>query len=113
MDFLPQDTELGTLSLVEVYLYYDRPCLFSCRNAEGQFFLVLWVDETSESDRWLYAPVSKTVLNIMQAPDFNFRSAFKNAAGDRVFDIEVFNSGRSSEVKIIHCCNLADDVLPI
>lgn len=111
--FLPQDTELGAITLVEVYIYYDRPCLFSCLNDKGQYFLVLWIDETSELDRWLYAPVAKTVLNIMQAPDFDFRSIFQNAAGGCVFDIEVFNDGRSSSVKILNCCDLLDELLPI
>lgn len=110
--FLPQDTELGKLELIEVYIHYDRPCLFSCRN-EGQYFLVLWIDETPESDRWLYAPVSKAVLNIMQAPNFNFRSAFQNAAGGSVFDVEVFNDGRSSKVNTLNCSDLPDELLPM
>lgn len=112
MGFLPQGTELGTLSLIEVYVYYDRPRLSSCLNDKGQYFLALWIDETSESDRWLYAPVSKTVLNIMQAPDFDFRSAFQNAADGHVFDVEVFDGGRSSRVCAVNCANLSDEMLP-
>jgi hypothetical protein len=113
MTFLPQDTELGTIALIEIYIYYDRPCFFSCLNAEGKYFLALWIDETLKSDRWLYAPVAKAVLNNIQAPDFNFRSAFQDAAGDRVFDVEVFNDGRSSNVTILNCSELLDELLPI
>lgn len=113
MSFLPQNTELGMFTLVEVYIYYDRPCLFSCRNTEGQFFLALWIDETPESDRWLYTPVSKTVLNIIQSSDFDFRSVFQNASEGYVFDVEVFYDGRSSRVSKLNCSDLSDDVLPV
>lgn len=113
MDFLLQNTELGVLSLIEVYVYYDRPRLFSCRSAEGQFFLVLWIDETSESDRWLYAPVAKAVLNNIQSPDFDFRSPFQNTADGCVFDVEVFNDGRSTNLNKLSCSDLSDELLPI
>lgn len=112
MAWLPQDTNLGALTLIETYVYYDRPCLFSCLNDKGQYFLVLWIDETSELDRWLYAPVAKTVLNIMQAPNFDFRSIFQNAVGGCVFDIEVFNDGRSTRVSTLSCSDLSDEMLP-
>lgn len=113
MSFLPQDTELGALSLIEVYIYYDRPCLFSCISDKGQYFLALWIDETSESECWLYAPVSKVVLNTIQAPDFNFRNVFQNAVGGSVFDVKVFNDGRSTTVKLLNCSDLSDELLPI
>jgi hypothetical protein len=113
MSFLPQDTELGAITLVEVYLYYDRPCLFSCRNEKGDLFLVLWIDQTSDSDRWLYAPFSEEVLDGTRSGDADLRSLFQNCPGNRVFDVEVFNDGRSSTLKTLNCSGLTDDLLPV
>jgi hypothetical protein len=45
MAYLPQSTILGRLKIIEVYEFYDIPRLFCCRNAAGQHYLVLSIDE--------------------------------------------------------------------
>ncbi len=39
MSLLPQLTNLGKLEIIEVYEYYDTPCLFGCQNLSGAEFL--------------------------------------------------------------------------
>jgi len=113
MSLLPQDTELGAIALVEVYVYYDRPCLFSCRSEKGDLFLALWIDETLESDRWLYAPIPESVIEQLGSGNSDIRSFFTDAPGDRVFDIEVFEGDRPSVFSCKSCCDLTDDILPV
>jgi hypothetical protein len=113
MSLLPQFTHLGNLELFEVYEYYDQPCLFSCRNMSEHFFLALWVDETSDFDRWLYAPISLMRLAYLKSGGIDLRSAFINAEDKFVFDVEVLYENNHSNVKIIACSDLTDDLLPV
>lgn len=57
-DVLPRGTELGRLSLDEVFIDYEGPKLFSARNAVGQRFVAVAVDDTEEWVVFLYVPVS-------------------------------------------------------
>ncbi|MGB3419032.1 MAG: DUF6575 domain-containing protein [Dolichospermum sp.] len=59
MKLLPQYPPLVNLEIIEIYEYYDFPCLFSCQNASGQIFLAVWIDEIPDHKTWLYSPMSK------------------------------------------------------
>ncbi len=41
MSFLPENTILGKLTILEVFVYYDRPVLFACRNSIGTIYQYL------------------------------------------------------------------------
>lgn len=41
MSFLPERTILGQLEIIEVYDFYDKPVLFSCKNKSGLIFIQL------------------------------------------------------------------------
>lgn len=113
MSLLPQFTHLGNLEIFEIYEYYDQPCLFSCRNMAEHFFLAIWVDETSDFDRWLYAPISLLRLAYLKSGGIDLRSVFLNAEDNFVFDVEVFYENNHSNVTIIACSDLTDDLLPV
>jgi hypothetical protein len=55
---LPEGTELGRLSLDEVFIDYEGPKLFSARNAVGQRYLAVAVDDAEDWVVFLYVPVS-------------------------------------------------------
>jgi hypothetical protein len=112
MSFLPQSTFLGNLEIFEIYEYYDKPCFFSCRNRAEHAFLVIWVDETSEFDRWLYAPISLERLDCLKSGDIDLRSAFSKAENGFVFDVKVFYDDRPSNIETLACLDLTDDLLP-
>ena len=61
--YLPESTILGILKLIEVYEFYDQPCLFSCQNLSGRVYIALWVDSSETEDVWLYASVSSERFN--------------------------------------------------
>jgi hypothetical protein len=113
LSLLPQFTFLGNLEIFEIYEYYDKPCLFSCRNMAEHIFLALWVEEKLDCDRWLYAPISLLRLAYLKSGGIDLRSAFSNAEDNFVFDVEVFYDNIPSKIEIIACPNLTDDLLPV
>jgi hypothetical protein len=112
MSLLPQETILGKLEIIEIYEFYDKPCLFSCGNIAGQVFLVVWVDETSYSDSWLYVPVSRRRLQQVVTGGIELRSAFSEAEDGFVFEITIARNEKKTDVLTISCGNLQEESLP-
>lgn len=113
MSNLPENIRLGKLEYLEIYDQYDsRPCLFSCRNQNGQIYLAVWVDETDDDDRWLYAALSPTRLKWLRENVIDIRSVFTQAVSGFVYDVRMDKSGVSN-AKMLSCSALTDDLLPV
>jgi len=112
MSLLPQKTILGNLEIIEVYEFYDKPCLFSCRNVAGQIFLAVWIDETSYSDSWLYVPTSLRRLRQVITGAIELKSAFSEAEDGFVFEINIPHHESKINVVKILSENLEEDQLP-
>jgi hypothetical protein len=113
MNVLPQETILGVLEILEVYDYYDKPCLFSCRNLSDQLFLAVWIDETSTEDVWLYAPVSRRRLEYVLNGGVDLRTAFLRAEDNFVFQVQTYHSAeKPSQINKVLCKQLNDEQLP-
>lgn len=103
MSLLPLNTELGRLEIIEVYEYYDQPCLFSCKNEKGAIFLAIW----STDEMWLYVPVTEERINEgIQIRDYYFNS-------EKGYVYLVRNKVTGNKVEKINCNELIDDWLPI
>lgn len=113
MSYLPKNTRLGKLQYVDIYHQHDsRPCLFSCRNQDGQNYLAVWVDETDDGDRWLYTALSPTRLKWLKEAVIDIRSAFTEARSGFVYDVRTDKAGVSN-AKMLGCSKLTDDLLPV
>lgn len=109
--YLPQNTILGKLEEVEVYEFYDRPCLFSCKNTIGIYYLAVLVNDNADVDVWLYSPMSRDRFNQVRSGIIDMKEAFTQAQGDSVYRLtERRNS--SIEVESILCVLLSDSILP-
>lgn len=113
MSHLPTNTRLGKLEYLEIYDQYDsRPCLFSCRNQDGQIYLAVWVDETDDDDRWLYAALSPIRLKWLRENVIDIRSVFTQAVSGFVYDVRTDKDG-ASNAKMLSYFALTDDLLPV
>lgn len=100
MSLLPLNTELGRLEIIEVYEYYDQPCLFSCKNEKGDMFLAIW----STDEIWLYVLITEDKLK----EKIQIRDYYLNSDSGIVY--KVFSSNIVEEV---NPSELLDDWLPI
>ena len=99
MSLLPQDTELGNLEIIEVYEYYDQPCLFSCKNQLGDIFLAIW----STEEMWLYVSVTEDKLK----EKIQIRDFYLNSEKGFIYQVT------GNKVEKINCNELVDDWLPM
>lgn len=81
MNWLPRNTILGELTLLETYVFYDGPRLFSARSLTDQRYLAAWANEGLEADEWLYVAISGARLNMVRSGARTVRSAFLEPEG--------------------------------
>jgi len=74
MNRLPIKTPLGKLIPLETFHYFDGPKLFSCSNTAGQKYLVFWLGDEKDQDRWLYVPISETRLQLARSGGISLRN---------------------------------------
>lgn len=113
MSLLPQLTHLGKLEIIEVYEYYDVPCLFACRNASGQIFLAVWATQTAEFGLWLYVPMSQRRFESVRSGKIELRDAFLTSEDGFVYKVIIFCDGSPDTVETVFCENISDDWLPM
>jgi hypothetical protein len=111
--YLPESTILGILKLIEVYEFYDQPCLFSCQNLSGQVYIALWVDSSEAEDVWLYASVSSERFNYIKNGEVDLKTVFTHSEDAFVFEVIIpFDDQKSTTVKALACSDLTEDQLP-
>ncbi|BAZ13386.1 hypothetical protein NIES4071_52250 [Calothrix sp. NIES-4071] len=101
MSFLPQNTDLGELDIIEIYSYYNGARLFSCRNAALNIYFALWIDEDTDFDLWLYVPVSPKRCQEIRSGEIDLRNAFLKSEDGFVFVVKIFfdNSDMANYIK--------------
>ncbi len=113
MSFLPERTILGQLEIIEVYDFYDKPVLFSCKNKSGLIFIVVCVDSSDFAEIWLYAPVSSSRFQSVIKGDVELRHIFAETEDAFVYQVEIpYEDGINVIVKNVECNEIPDDYLP-
>ena len=111
--YLPESTILGILKLIEVYEFYDQPCLFSCQNLSGQAYIALWVDSSEVEDVWLYAPVSLERFDNIKNGKVDLKTVFTHSEDAFVFEVSIpCDDHKQAIVKALACKDLTEDQLP-
>ncbi len=105
--------DLGRLEIVETYAYYDEPVLFSCKNAAGQFYLVVAADENDQYETWLYAKVSIERLNLIRSDIVDLHDAFANTEDGSVFQVRFSYDQTEPITESVQSNQISEDMLPI
>ncbi len=113
MSLLPQDTNLGKLEILEVYEYYDVPCLFACQNKSGQIFLASWANQTREFGTWLYVPMSAGRFAGIRSGQIDLRDAYVTSEDGFVYEVTIPCDDSGDRAVTISCNNLNENWLPM
>ena len=105
--------DLGRLEIVETYAYYDEPVLFSCKNAAGQFYLVVAADENDQYETWLYAKVSIERLNLIRSDLIDLHDAFADTEDGSVFQVRFSYDQTEPILESVQSNQISEDMLPI
>jgi len=109
---IPQDSELGTLRIIDVLDWFDVPRLFVAENAVSTRFLALWSDERNGGDEWLYVPISDRRLDALYDGRVSIRSAYLDPEEPLVYRVLTSHRGGTCDVSRIRFSDLNEECLP-
>ncbi|MEQ6886605.1 DUF6575 domain-containing protein [Salicola sp. Rm-C-2C1-2] len=112
MNVLPQNTVLGAMQMEEVFIHFDFPRLFLCRNKVGQRYLGLSVEDGDNELEFVFVAVSPWRLNALIRQDLDLQSAITHAEEGVVLRVGRSIYRDSSSVDIINVSQVPDDWLP-
>ena len=105
---------LGRLKIVETYVYYDQPVLFSCKSAAGHLYFVVAADENDQYDTWLYAGVSPERLNHIRSGAIDLHDAFADPEEGFLFQvIAPYDNQIPLQIEPVQPNKIAEDILPM
>lgn len=103
---------LSDLEMLEEYVYYNQPILFSCRDSSGQIYLGFWLEETAAGESWLYLPMSSQRLQEVRTGTIELRDAFLKSEAGWVLKVTTFSDNSADVVEPIDCKKLDECWLP-
>ena len=107
-------TGLGRLEIVETYVYYDQPVLFSCQSPAGHLYLAVAADENDEHETWLYVGVSAKRLNRIRSGAIDLHDAFaKPEDGFLLQEIIPYDNQTQPRLESIQPDQISADMLPV
>lgn len=80
---------LGPLELVEMFVYYDVPQVFVCRDPGGHIYIAHLVDDTAHRTRWFLVPVSAERLDQVRQGTVALRASVQTPEEGWLWVIEV------------------------
>ena len=114
MDDILNITGLGRLEIVETYVFYDQPVLFSCKSAAGHLYLGVAADEDDQYLTWLYVGVSVERLNFIRSGAIDLHDAFaKPEDGFLLQEIIPYDDQTQPRMESIQPDQISEDMLPM
>lgn len=101
---------LGDVFVEEIFLYYEEPLLFSCKNLFGHIFLVNCIDLDEDNKSWLFLPITPIKLEHVKKNRISLHDAFIEPEANFLWLVKKSNS-RASAVRI-NPQDLSTDDLP-
>ena len=81
----------GELFYDEIFLYYDKPCIFSIKNILGYRFICLLENENEQFDRFIVFPVSIMRYNLFVKNNWSIRDLYTQPEQEGVFTVTFFS----------------------
>ena len=106
-------TGLGKLEIVEIYVYYDQPVLFSCKSAAGHLYLGVAADKNDECETWLYVGISAERLNLVRSGAIDLHDAFAEPEDSFLLqEIVPYDGQTQPRLELIQPDQISEDMLP-
>ena len=68
--------EYDVIEVVEEFVFYDQPLLFTGKNPKGQIFFVNAVDESDTHHTWMLVEISPERLDKVRTGEIDIHDAF-------------------------------------
>lgn len=105
-------TQVGVLTVTEVYAEFDGPRLFACHNSSGQLHLCMFVARDERGSRWMLIPMSWTRLAAVRSGRLSLREAMVRAEDGWVWIARTGYDIAIAPVDLLACVDIDPEYLP-
>lgn len=84
-----KDTRLGTLYIKNVYEFFEGPKLFSVVNEVDSLYIVYWIGDEDDFDKWIILPISKNRLEHLERKRLDINSMLSYQEQKSCFQINL------------------------
>ena len=117
MSFMPFESRtFPDMQILETFVYYDCPRLFTAADAIGRTYLVVDVGEAQEAgvkvgQDWVLAPVDEEMLRLLKASIVTVRRAFDYPCGTCLLRIRSYINSKNIE-EWVFPTEISDEDMP-
>jgi hypothetical protein len=109
---LQHQYSIENMEIVEVYVYFDRPLLFTCKDTFGHLFLAVLIDVDNGLEKWLYTEISDKRLQYIRSGGIDLHDAFAMSEAGYCF-LLTNHPDKESEITLISSKDIPEDWLPL
>lgn len=110
MSFLPSSTSLGELELLHTHIWFDGPCLISCKDTHNNLYMGVLIKREGGNEVWLYTVISEPSLEEVIKGVLSIRDIF--LMYDQCYVVRLPKGGPDSAVPVPRE-DIPDDWLPL
>lgn len=84
-----EDSCYGTLYLKNIYEFFEEPRFFSVTNEVDCLFVVYWIGDEDDFDKWLIIPISKERLEHLERKRIDINSALAYQESKHYYQVNI------------------------
>lgn len=111
MEYL-YNNQIGKMSLIDIYYFYDGPKLFSCKSQTEQIYIVIWTDFNESEDVWFYIPISNKRFLEIKKGEISIRNAITEVEDGWIWKLTNSKEENEPIVEKIPALKLTEEDLP-
>ncbi len=112
MSFLPVNSQLGQIKVVEIFDFYDIPRLFIGTNQIGQLFIIYNLDDDRVKTEWYYLPVSEERICNLKTGSMDLRTALLSPELGFLYSISIGYIDGDSQIAVVTSESINQEWLP-
>ncbi|EPB7271976.1 MULTISPECIES: DUF6575 domain-containing protein [Klebsiella] len=104
---------LGNLNILNVYIEYEGPRLFSLENETGASFISYWIGDDSDYEKWFLIPCSKARIIAFEKKQIDLKKLLSQQEQDYFYKIEMpFDGGKECSFNALQSKDIYGIKLP-
>lgn len=94
-----KDSIFGELTYQNIYEFFEGPKFFSVTNEIDSTFVVYWLGDFEDYDRWLVIPISNERLEYLERKRLDIRSILMHQEQKKYFQFDIYYDDESVKVE--------------
>ncbi|HHQ6570311.1 TPA: DUF6575 domain-containing protein [Serratia fonticola] len=103
-----EDARLGSLFMKNIYEYFEGPKFFSVSNEVGNLYIVYWIGDEDEYDKWFIIPISKERLEHLERKRIDINAALVYQEQKFYYQVNIYYDDVEPECTRLDASKIAD-----